>query len=114
MTTDEPMTLTERLQKWADFYRTDQNGELAADLLEAAEVLGKLPVTADGVPATVGDQVWHASNLGRSYPVECTDGEWEVYVNLDGRWNKWHGVQVRQCYSSESAALAAAERKQDE
>jgi hypothetical protein len=81
---------------------------------EAADILAKLPTTADGLVVTVDDEVWHASDLRRSYPVDCMDGAWQVYVNLDGRGDKWHGVQVWQCYSTAEAARAAAEGKTEQ
>lgn len=44
----------------------------AAALRHAAEIIGKLPVTADGVPVGRQDRVWWPGDLSRSYyPDEC-------------------------------------------
>ncbi len=66
------MTLTERLRILAIRFQAyafdDEDMEDAEALRQAADLIERLPVTADGVPVVPGMEVWHRDFKGRISP----------------------------------------------
>jgi hypothetical protein len=72
---------------------------------EAADILAKLPTTADGVVITPGMSLWQPDWCDPEEPPRLVDG-----VRMDTFPDC---AAFEDCYSTESAARAAAEGKQD-
>lgn len=84
----------------------------AADLIDQqAEVIGRLPQTADGVTVLIGDTVYAPS--GRKHRVLIDTMGWNgpsVYyvpeaINVGG---EWRDLRASECYSTYEAAERAA------
>lgn len=93
--------LVERLRAMAA--RCESDGALCErdDLREAADIIEKLPVTADGVPVVPPVVLWFPVDDDRGAVDHDIDDYEELY------WWTERG-RVSELYSTEAAALAAA------
>ncbi len=87
--------------------RIPQTLEYEKQIADLEAIVAKLPLTADNVRVVPGVQVWYPGELWRSWEVDYDNGEFYVPINPDRKGNEWEEVEVGECYSAKSAAVAA-------